>query len=431
MKIIVHRGTKQIGGSCIEARNGSDRILLDLGLPLPSGQDDQIDAGQEIGDLLASGVLPSIDGVYANDEPDVLAVVMSHVHQDHIGLGEYVHPTIPVHATEGTWALHDALRPFIPQSGSMAFRSTLVKRKSVTFGSLKVTALPVDHSAPDAVALLVESDGKRILYSGDLRAHGRKAYLYDRLIDDLSGTINVLLLEGTTIGRPNGELATEESLERDLLQLLQHQEHFALIFCSAQNLDRLVTIYRAVKQTRKIMVIDLYTAYTLHKLHCLSGHIPQWDWPEVRVVPWGYQQQRLINAGQSVFVEATKMEHKWIGWDQMKAHKRDVVLLMRSNRKVDDLERQLGDEIRNVQVIWSMWDGYWAQDQYTRPMCEKHGIGRINLHTSGHASWGDLQRFAEGIRPGVIVPIHTEHAYRFAERLSNVRLLSDGEVLVV
>lgn len=95
----------------------------------------------------------------------------------------------------------------------------------------------------------------------------------------------VLLLEGTTIGRPNGELATEASLEKDLLQLLQHQEHFALIFCSAQNLDRLVTIYRAVKQTRKIMVIDLYTAYTLHKLRCISGHLPQWDWPEVRVVP--------------------------------------------------------------------------------------------------------------------------------------------------
>lgn len=95
--------------------------------------------------------------------------------------------------------------------------------------------------------------------------------------------------------------------------MLQHQEHFTLIFCSAQNLDRLVTIYRAVKRLRRIMVIDLYTAFTLHKLRCLSDHLPQWDWPEVRVVPWGYQQERLVSSGNSDFVEATKREHKWIG----------------------------------------------------------------------------------------------------------------------
>lgn len=431
MKIIVHRGTQQIGGSCVEVQSGSARILLDLGLPLPSGEDDRIAGGQAIGDVLASGVLPPIDGVYADSVPEVLAVILSHVHQDHLGLGEYVHPNIPVYATEGTWALYEALMPFLPQSGSIACRCTLARRRPLTFGSLKVTALPVDHSAPDAVALLVEGDGKRILYSGDLRAHGRKSYLYDRLIDDLAGTLDLLMLEGTTIGRPAGELATEESLEGDLQQLLQQQEHFALIFCSAQNLDRLVTIYRAVKRTRKIMVIDLYTAFTLHKLLCVSDHLPQWDWPEVRVVPWGYQQQRLIDAGQSDFVEATKRERKWIGWERMKAQKRDVVLLMRSNRKVDELESQLGDDVGKVQVIWSMWDGYWAQDQHVRPLCERYGIERTYLHTSGHASWDDLQRLVHGLQPGLIVPIHTEHADCFANHFSNVRLLKDGESLTV
>jgi ribonuclease J len=181
---------------------------------------------------------------------------------------------------------------------------------------------------------------------------------------------------------------------------------------------------------RKIMVIDLYTAYTLHKLSCLSDSLPQYDWPEMRVVPWWYQQQRLIDGGQSEFVEATK-KHKWISWDKMKERKRNIVLLMRSNRKVLDVESQLGDEIGNVKVIWSMWSGYWEQDQYVRPMCERHGIEQIKLHTGGHASWNDLQRFVEGIRPRVVVPIHTDNADRFAEHLSNVRLLDDGEVLTV
>lgn len=425
MKIIVHRGTKQIGGSCVEVQSGDDRILLDFGMPLALDEDGQIVAGQSVEALLASGVLPNVEGVYSGSNPQIRAVVMSHVHQDHMGLAQYVHPTVPVYATDGTWALYDALQPFIPRAGEITSREILPKQKPVCFGSLSVTAIPVDHSAPDAVALLVEGDRKRVLYSGDLRAHGRKSYLYDSLIRQMAGTLDVMLLEGTTIGRPDAAFATEESLETDLLALLAQQKHFALIFCSAQNLDRLVTIYRSVKRAHKLMVIDLYTAFTLNKLQCISTHLPQWHWPEVRVVPWGYQQRRLADAGYTSFVEETKKH--WIGWGRMKAQKHNVAFLMRSNRKVADLERELGEEVRDVQVIWSMWDGYWVQDQYIRPLCEKYGIERVSLHTSGHASWQDLQILVEGLQPKTIIPIHTEHAEQFTHQFTNVNLLLDGE----
>ena len=34
VKIIVHRGTEEIGGNCVEVRTDSTRIILDVGMPL-------------------------------------------------------------------------------------------------------------------------------------------------------------------------------------------------------------------------------------------------------------------------------------------------------------------------------------------------------------------------------------------------------------
>ena len=426
MVVIVQRGTHQIGGSCVEISAGDCRILLDLGLPLTiSGDDAQPVAGQSVQALLTSGVLPHIGGVYAGDRPEVRAVIISHVHQDHMGLANFIHPDIPVYATEGAWALTEALSPFLPTRIPITNRHTMPMRTPQRFGALTVTALPVDHSAPDAAALLVEGDGKRLLYTGDLRAHGRKGYMFGDLIQDLSGTIDTLLIEGTTIGRPDHEPASEQSLEPEFMRLFLQQPHMSLVFCSAQNLDRLVTIYRAVKQTHKTMVIDLYTAFTLHKLTCLSDRLPQWHWPEIQIAPWMYQQQRLTDAGHGEFVEATRP--KWTNMRKMKTRGKDIVLLMRSNRKMANIETALGEESRLVQVLWSMWDGYWADDQHVRPFCEKYGINRTYVHTSGHASWSDLKRLVEGLKPVAVVPIHTEHAEVFAKHFNNVILPSDGE----
>lgn len=105
----------------------------------------------------------------------------------------------------------------------------------------------------------------------------------------------------------------------------------------------------------------------------VSDAVPQWNWHEVTVVPLGYQQQRLREAGREVLIELTR--GKWIGWDEMKREAREIVLLGRCNRTIEGLE----------------------------PLVER-------------------------LRPGRVVPIHTEHAEHFAERLPNVVLLNDGEV---
>jgi ribonuclease J len=73
--------------------------------------------------------------------------------------------------------------------------------QSFQIGDFKITPFAVDHSAFDSMAFLVETAGKSLLDSGDLRMHGRKPGMARQLITAMSKCqIHVLLLEGTHFG---------------------------------------------------------------------------------------------------------------------------------------------------------------------------------------------------------------------------------------
>ncbi len=80
MRICIHRGTQEIGGTCIEIEAQGKRIVLDVGLPL-----DAPDEGHE-------DLLPRVPGFRETDD-NLLGVVISHPHQDHYGLTRYIRPT--------------------------------------------------------------------------------------------------------------------------------------------------------------------------------------------------------------------------------------------------------------------------------------------------------------------------------------------------
>ena len=68
MRVCIHRGTQEVGGTCIEMESQGKRIVLDVGLPL------------EATDSIES--LPRVEGFRERHE-SLLAVVISHPHLDH------------------------------------------------------------------------------------------------------------------------------------------------------------------------------------------------------------------------------------------------------------------------------------------------------------------------------------------------------------
>ena len=409
MQVCIHRGTHQIGGTCVEIESQGKRIILDIGLPLDS----------ELPDV----PLPPVSG-FTEFDPSLLGVFISHPHLDHYGLAPKLIPEIPILIGLAALRILTAAGKFVP--GGVNFNNTIeIKdRTPIVLGPFTLTPYLVDHSAYDAFALLVEADGQRLFYSGDFRGHGRKGKLLNRLASHPPNDIDVLLMEGSTLGRSglDDKYPSESELESKFLELFHNIKGMALVWCSGQNIDRLVTVYRACRLSGRQFVADMYTACVLRTIE--NPRLPQPGWAGFRVfLPWT-QKQTIIK--KELFDLAKSFAPWRIYPDQLgKKPNKSVMLFRPSMRK--DLEK--ADCLKDATLVYSLWSGYLKRDQY-RPLVEwldKKSIPLVYCHTSGHAPLSDLKRLADALAPKMLVPIHSFEPEQFPDYFENVVLKDDGQ----
>jgi ribonuclease J len=231
MRVCIHRGTKQIGGTCIEIEASGSRIIVDLGLPLDAVEVDP-------------ALFPQISGL-RDHNPSLLAIILSHGHRDHWGLVPKVRPDIPIVIGRAAERIMLAAADFVPDAFVPHARKYLESGKPLQIGPFAITPHLVDHSGFDAYALEIGADGRRLFYSGDLRAHGRKGKLFELMLRKPPKNIDVMLMEGSSLGRLAGGACfpTEKALERIFIERFKITSGIVLVACSAQNIDRVVTIY--------------------------------------------------------------------------------------------------------------------------------------------------------------------------------------------
>jgi ribonuclease J len=426
MKLTIYRGTREIGGSCLELSTALTRLVLDVGLPLVDANRDSFDGraalAKPLEDLKAAKVIPAVPGLFDTEVAPPDAILLSHAHLDHAGLLHLTRPTVPIYATKGTSKMMLAAAVFAGQKelDKERFRE-VVSGQPFQVRDCRITPLAVDHSVFGSVAFLVEAHEKTLLYSGDMRNHGREEGMIQQLLEEVEDRrIDVLVMEGTHFGSDKREGITEREVEEKIVELVRTAPALVLASFSAQDLARVETMYHSAQRTNRIFVADAYTAFVLY-LVASQTRVPR------------PSRNKGIRVYFNRLFERRNIAKLWekflpdrIELSEILAQPNQHLMVFRPSMTTLDFEGKLPHRSR---CLYGYWKGYLVQEDWVRlqeHLAQVEG-DFIPTHASGHIYITDLIRFVKTVNARVVIPVHTFEPQIFKEHFRNVQLLDDGQ----
>ena len=282
------------------------------------------------------------------------------------------------------------------------------------------------------MAFLIEAEGKRVLYSGDLRLHGRKPGMAKQLLEAASQQqIHALVMEGTHVGPDSESGVTEWNLETELVGHIQGALGIVLANFSPLNVDRLVGFYRATIRTGRTFVVDPYAAMVMQKAsqHC---DIPDpAEANNIRVYfnhtfTTTWEQKHLGGLRDSLW-------DRRIAMDELRTAPKQFVMVFRPSMVALDFDGALPAHVR---CIYSYWSGYLSKPHWVDFQSQLAAAQGdfIKAHTSGHIFAHDIADFVQKLDPQHsmrIIPIHTFHPEGFPILVNRVENVEDGQQYTV
>jgi len=408
-------GLGDVGRNSASFEINGQQMILDCGVLFPDENHPGVDL-----------ILPSLH-LLGDNLDDISCLVLTHGHEDHIGAVPYLlrrRPDIPVLGSRLTLAfLREKLKEHRLRHADLR---EMEAGSRTTIGEFDLEFLAVNHSIPDALAVLVRTSAGTVLHTGDFKMDQLPL---DGRLTDLRGFakageegVDLFMVDSTNAETP-GFTTHEIDIQPAMERVFSHASARLIVACFSSHVHRVQQVMdEAVKSGRKVvyvgrsMVKNMTIAAQLGYLKVPANtlialdDIDKYASKDVVIVSTGSQGEPL-----SALSRIANHEHPVIT-----AGPGDVVLLASSliPGNENSVSRVINGLTRNgVKVVHK---------------------GNALVHVSGHASSGELLYCYNLVKPRNVMPVHGEirHLHANAELAiatgvprENALVVEDGTVV--
>lgn len=484
VSLTFYGGVNEIGGNKILLKDGDTKILLDFGMSFTQvgkffSEFLQPRKCNGIGDFLEFGLIPDLKGLYRRDylkhmgrKPEELefqGLLLSHAHADHAAYIHHLREDLPIHCSKETYAILKALNDtargsytdlteltscfetYVNKKGEISRKTTHTHKdiimprdfKTFDFGKkfkidgIEIKPFNVDHSLPGATGFIIHTSSGTIVYTGDIRFHGRRE---DKTLEFMKACEepDVLIIEGTRVNEES--TSKEEDVETEVFNISSKAKGLTVCNWPVRDTDRMISFLNAAKKLNKKLAINLKQAYLIEQLSkCKDSLIPKLNDKNICLYAmrkdWGLigsdHDRRLIHQ------DYDRWERSYVDgcscYRNLKKEQ-DKFMFFCNNFDLKELiDIRPADGSVYIKSVCEPFDVEMEIDwQRIENWINHFGMNVNNTHVSGHASGPQLRDFIKSVRPKLIIPIHTQHANYYEKWWDRVKILKEvGEKIEI
>ena len=383
LRIVALGGLGEVGRNMTVLETQGRLLIIDCGVLFPEDHHPGIDL-----------ILPDFE--YLDGRLDqVEAIVHTHGHEDHIGAVPFLlkrKPDIPLIGSQLTLALLEAK---LKEHRITPYALTVKEGTREKLGVFDLEFVAVNHSIPDALAVMVRTAAGTLLHTGDFKMDqlpldGRLTDLraFARLGEE---GVDLFLTDSTNAEVP-GFTTTEREIAPAIDRVFRHAKRRIIVACFASHVHRVQQVLDAAEKAgRKVamvgrsMVRNMGIAAELGYLHVPDGVLVDVkkldDLPDDKIVLICTGSQGEPMAALSRMANRDHRIEVGVG---------DTVLLASS--LIPGNENAVYRVINGLMML--------GADVVHR--------GNAKVHVSGHASAGELLYVYNIVKPKNVMPVHGE-----------------------
>jgi ribonuclease J len=381
------------------ALGGSGEIGMNVNLYGCRGKWLMVDLGMSFGANEYPGtelLFADLDFIEERSD-DLLGIVLTHAHEDHIGAVPYFAADlgVPLYATPFT---ADLVLRKLEEAGLVdEVELNVIERDhgSIRLGPFEVSYIPLAHSIAEGNALLIETPFGRVFHTGDWKIDEEPLIGEPATQEELTAIgdegVLALVCDSTNVFNPVPS-GSEGAVYRGLLdEVRRHEGRRVVVTTFASNVARLQTLGHVARETGRELCIAGRSLERILEVSQDNGYLQ--DFPE----PVDFDTAMSLPRGK-VLVLATGGQGEpraalaRIAEDQhpISLTEGDVVLF--SSRQIPGNELAIG-RVQNL-----------LAHRGIKMITDRQSM----IHVSGHPGRPELEAIYAWLRPQILVPVHGE-----------------------
>lgn len=381
------------------ALGGSGEIGMNVNLYGCNGKWLMVDLGM----TFSGGEYPGVDLVFADLDfieertDDLLGIVLTHAHEDHIGAVPYFAGElgVPLYATPFT---ADLVARKLEEAGLLGkVKINIIEddHGTIDIGPFTVTYLPLAHSIAEGNALLIDTPYGRVFHTGDWKLDEEPIIGEPTTEEDLRAIgdegILALVCDSTNVFNPSPS-GSEGAVHRAMMEeVASHAGKRVLVTTFASNVARLHTLADVARETGRRICVAGRSLERIIEVAQDNGYLE--DFPD----PVDFDTAMRLPRGEVLIVATGGQGEPRAALSRIaddnhpiKLSSGDVVLF--STRVIPGNEIAIGK----------------VQNQLAAKGVVMITDRQSLIHVSGHPGRPELEALYSWLRPEVLVPVHGE-----------------------